>query len=201
MSNIFKINEELASIAVTSTELYSVSNTIHHYYAKNAFMAKLSPIILQVNKSYFVLADLFSPFLDIKSMDEFTHNFDTVHSTFKQQYLMEIAKPRKYCDEIYDDYREMKTLKEAQTKYPLLKTSFARLHLLYDKWIDNDAYLPMAIDRATKLFNNFLTDIGDAKNVDIEDAFLVYQSAMDDFRDYIAISEKKAKAIEQMKVL
>jgi len=198
MSDIFKINEELAAIAVTSTELCSISNTAHYYLNKTDFIRIFSAIILEISKSYIVLTESFTPFYKIESKDSFVKYFNETHHAFKDSYLLEISKPRRYCDNVYESYRDMLQCKEAKTGFPPLKNNFMRLGKLYGKWIDNDAYLAMSIDRALKLKNNWLTDISELKKIDEEDAHFVYRSSLKDFLDYLNITECNVRKINSL---
>jgi len=195
MSDIFRINEELAAVAVTSTELHSISNTVHHYLKKSDFIRDFGNIICEINKSYFVLTESFSDFYTINSEDIFSNAFNATHQAFKDAYLLEINKPRKYCDNVYELYREMLLRKEAKTSFPPLKNNFTRLNNLYEKWIDNDAYLAMSIDRVLKLKNNWLTEIYEMKKIDEEDAYLIFRSSLNDFFHYLNITENNATKI------
>lgn len=198
MSVVFKINEELASVSVTAIELLSVTRTITRFIKSAEFRQSFDGIIDEVNKSYGVLTDSFEPFLQLDSEDAFTQLFDEKHQAFKDNYLMEVSKPRRYCDNVYDDYIAMQQMKEAKTGYPLLKNTFSRLDSLYDKWISNDAYLAMSIDGALKFKNRLLAEIAETKTNDAEDAYVLFSSAFDDFRDYILLIKNKTENVSQL---
>jgi len=200
MSQVFNINEELACIAVTSTELASITNTMVKNIRNKDFIYLFSSIINEVNQSYAVLNNLFSPFCNINNETLFKSDFDEKHKFFKDNYLMEISKPRKYCDNVYDSYVEMQQTKESKTGFPLIKNNFLRLNKLYDKWISNDCYLGMSIDRAAKLENNLLTEIANLKIKDSEDAFINLLSSFEDFNDYLEIIRKNHDKITQVLV-
>ncbi len=198
MSFVFKINEELASVAVTATELYSVTHTITRLIRSPEFVQAFGEIIAEINQSYGVVVASFTPFLELDNEDTFIQSFDDKYKTFKDSYLMEVSKPRRYCDNVYDAYIEMQQMKEAKTSFPMLKDNFSRLDSLYDKWINNDAFLSMSIDGAVKLKNRLLTEIAELKKRDEEDAYMVFSSAFNDFRDYVELIRRKSEGIEQL---
>lgn len=198
MAIVFKINEELASIAVTATELHSVSKTAVQYINSKDFIAQFSAIVLEINRAYSILDGLFKPFCILNTEELFSTEFDKAISNFKNSYLLEISKPRKYYDNIYEAYVGLQQTKEAKTNFPMIKNNFIRLNDLYDKWINNDAYLAMSIDRAIKLENNLLTDIATLKTKDMEDAYFVFRSSFDDFNDYLSLIQNSADNIRKL---
>jgi len=192
MGFVFKINEELAAIAVTSTELLSISRSFTSLVRNNAFVAQFNEIVAEINKSYSVVSDSFNPFYALASEKEFTQRFDTLHEAFNGRYLMEASKPRRYCDNVYDAYIQLQQTKEAKSGFPLLKRNFQRLDSFYDKWITNDNLLAMSIDGVLKLQNRLLNEIAEIKQKDTEDAYIIFSSAFDDFRDYLTLIQIKS---------
>lgn len=195
MEFVFKINQELAAVTVTATELLSVTRTISGLIKDKAFVQLFNGIVAEINKSYGVVVESFSPFYELDSEEAFTRLFDEKYEAFKGRYLMDVSKPRKYCDNVYDAYIQMQQTKEAKTTFPLLKRSFSRLDVFYDKWITNDALLAMSIDVALKLKNRLLTEIAEIKKKDVEYAYIVFSSAFDDFRDYLTLIQTKSAGV------
>lgn len=195
MSFVFKINEELAAIAVTATELLSVTKTITGLIKNDAVVQQFKEIVAEINQSYGVVSDSFAAFNTLDNEQVFAQLFDEQHQNFKDQYLWEASKPRKYCDNVYDAYINLQQTKEAKSSFPILKRSFTRLDTLYDKWITNDALLAMSIDGVLKLKNRLLNEIAEIKKKDPEDAYLIFSSAFDDFRDYLVIIQQKSESV------
>lgn len=198
MSFEFKINQELAVIAVTATELSSVTRTITSLIKAAEFSRTFRGIVAEVNRSYGVVIDSFSPFYELDSEEKFNLLFDERHAAFKGRYLADVSKPRRYCDNVYDAYIAMQHMKEAKTTFPILKRSFVRLDALYDKWITNDAFLPMGIDGVLKLKNRLLNEIAELKAKDAEDAYVVFSSAFEDFHDYIELIENNSASVAKI---
>jgi hypothetical protein len=198
MGFVFKINEELASITVTATELLSITRTITGMVKNEAFVQLFSGIIREINKSYGVVIDSFAPFYELDSEEKFVQRFDEVHQAFKGAYLLDVSKPRKYFENVYDAYIEMQHTKEIKTGFPLLKHTFSRLDDFYDKWITNDAYLTLNIDGGLKLKNRLLNEIAELKRKDEEYAYLSFASALDDFRDYITLIQNKSDTVASL---
>ena len=134
----------------------------------------------------------------LDSEPRFKQLFDDTHQAFKRSYLMDVSKPRRYCDDVYDAYLAMQQTKEAKTTFPLLKRNFLRLDALYDKWINNDAYLPMSIDAVLKLQNRLLNEISELKAKDAEDAYILFSSAMEDLEDYLTLINAKNSCISEL---
>jgi len=198
MSIVFKINEELAAITITATELLSVTRTVSGFIKNPVFIQQFNDIVAEINKSYPVVLDSFSPFYEIDSEEGFLRLFDEKFEAFKGRYLMDVSKPRRYLDNVYDAYIKMQQAKEAKTGFPVLKRTFLRLDVFYDKWVTNDALLAMSIDGVLKLKNRLLTEIAEIKLKDIEDAFIVYSSAFEDFRDYLTMIKNKSDTISRI---
>jgi hypothetical protein len=183
----FKINEELAAIAVTATELLSISRGITALVNNSDFLQQFNEIISEINKSYAVVGNSFAPFYALGSEVAFTQSFNEYHEAFKGSYLLEVSKPRRYCDNVYDAYIQLQQTKEAKSGFPLLKRNFKRLDTFYDKWVTNDNLLAMSIDGALKLQNRLLNEIAEIKQKDEEDAYIVFSSALEDFREYLRL--------------
>ena len=198
MGFVFKINEELATITVTATELASITSTITMFIKDASFRRRIHDIVSQINLSYAVVVESFAPFYQLKSEEAFTRHFDEKFTVFKNRYLMDVSKPRRYCDNVYDAYIQMRQTKEAKTGFPVLKRSFSRLDGFYDKWISNDCLLGMSIDGALKLKNRLLSEIAEVKHKDPEDAYLVFSSAFDDFHDYVELIKTKSESVHRI---
>ena len=183
----FKINEELAAIAVTTTELVSISRGIMGLVKNSTFIRQFNDIITEINKSYIVVGDSFGPFYTLDNEEAFMQSFDEKHDTFKGRYLMDVSKPRRYCDNVYNAYIQLQQTKEAKSGFPLLKRNFKRLDTFYDKWVTNDNVLAMSIDGVLKLQNRFLNEIADIKQKDVEDAYILFSSAFEDFSEYLSL--------------
>lgn len=201
MSFVFKINEELATITVTASELLSVTRTISGFIKNPEFIRQFNAIVSEINKSYPVVLDSFSPFYEIDSEESFVGLFDEKFEVFKSRYLMDVSKPRRYLDNVYDAYIKMQQSKEAKTNFPVLKRTFSRLDTLYDKWVTNDALLAMSIDGVLKLKNRLLTEIGEIKQKDAEYAYIIYSSSFEDFRDYLTMIKSKSDDISKLVIL
>ena len=198
MGFVFKINEELASITVTASELLSITRTITGMIKNEAFIQLFSGIVREINKSYGVVLDSFAPFYELDGEEKFVQRFNEIHQAFKGAYLLDVSKPRKYFENVYDAYIEMQHTKEIKTGFPLLKQTFSRLDEFYDKWITNDSYLTLNIDGALKLKNRLLNEIAELKQKDKEYAYINFSSALDDFRDYIALIQDKSDKVASL---
>jgi hypothetical protein len=198
MGFVFKINEELAAIAVTSTELLSITRALTNLVNNADFIRCFNGIVAEINKSYAVVADSFSPFYELDSEEAFTHLFDAKHEAFKGSYLMDVSKPRRYCDNVYDAYIQLQQTKEAKSGFPMLKRNFERLDAFYDKWITNDNLLGMSIDGVVKLQNRQLNEIAEIKKKDAEYAYIVLSSAWEDFRDYLTLIQTKSDTVSSI---
>ena len=194
----FQINEELANIAITSTELYAASKNIISFVRNDSFKQQFGQIFTEINQAYCVIDNSFSPFCRLHDEESFVANFDALFANFSENYLMEISKPRKYFDNVYEDFIELQQSKEAKSKFPLLKHHYSRFAGLYDKHIDNDAYLAMSIDRVIKLQNQLLNEISNLKAKDPEDAFLLLHAACEDFADYLQIIRVNRERIDAL---
>jgi archaellum component FlaC len=198
MGFVFKINEELSAIAVTATELSSISRNITNLVQNSAFIEQLNDIVAEITQSYGVVSDSFSPFYELVSEQDFEQRFDALHEAFKASYLADASKPRRYCENVYDAYIQLQQTKEAKSRFPLLKRNIERLDKFYDKWITNDNLLAMSIDGVLKLQNRLLNEIAEIKQKDIEDAYIIFSSAFDDFRDYLTLIQSKTAKVSEM---
>ena len=198
MSFEFKITEELSIIPVTAAELLSIARSYQHFVKSPESLLLFNAIIYEISKSYGVVVDILSPFLELDNEDRFSQQFDEQFRQFKESYLFDISKPRRFCDNVYDDYNTLLQSKEAKSKFPMLKRLFTRLDVIYDKWITNDNLLAMSIDNCVKLYNRHLTDIAELKKRDPEDAYLIHQAANDVFIDFVTLIHTLKKQLQQL---
>ena len=76
----------------------------------------------------------------------------------------------------------------------MLKWAVSRLDDYIDKWIDNDTWFMMTLDRIFKMFNRFLLEINDFKRKDSDDAYVIFQLAIRDFATLVnLIKDKRAE--------
>ncbi len=194
----FKINEELATISVTATELSSITSSITGLIKNADFLQKFNEIVAEIDKSYSVVIESFTPFISLDSEELFFRFFDERNEAFKGHYLLDVSKPRKYCDNVYDAYIQLLHTKEAKSNFPPLKRNFERLHTFYDKWVTNDCLLGMSIDGVLKLMNRLLNEIGELKQKDVEDSYAVFASALADFQGYLDQIQAKSDQVMGM---
>ena len=192
MNYIFRINEELSSVTVTATELLSVCKSFSSTVKNDEF--------IEWEKFYAVVTASFAPFYDLDCVESFVEDFDKLHQSFKENYLIDVSKPRKYCDNVYDRYIQLQQTKEAKSSFPTLKRNFQRLDALYDKWISNDNFLGLSIDAILKQKNLLLTQIADMKKKDEEDAWQVFYASFDDFCPYLNFISGKSDEIRKLTV-
>jgi len=196
MSFVFKINEELSVVPATAIELISIIRITNSLVKNPEFQTLLTRIVSEISESYAVVFDLMQPFLELDEESKFSHLFDQRLQIFKETYLYDISKPRRYSENVYDDYIALQQTKEFKSGFPLLKQTIARLDALYDKWITNDNLLAMCIDNGIKLYNRHLAYIVDTKKNDIEDAFLIHSYANDDFYDIVHLIKTKYQQLQ-----
>lgn len=195
MSSVFRINEELSSITVTATELLSICKSFSSTVKNEEFTELFNSIVSEVNQCYGVVTGSFAPFFELDCEQSFIEEFDQRHQTFRDNYLLDVSKPRKYCDNVYDSYIQLQHTKEAKSSYPALKRNFQRLDKLYDKWISNDNFLGLSIDAVLKQKNLLLTQIAELKKKDAEESWQVFYQSFDDFCPYLNFISGKSREI------
>lgn len=198
MSFVFKINEELAVIPVTAIELISITNSFNTIVKNGEFLSLYNAIIAEISQSYAVIDELISPFINLDTETKFTQFFEQIFQSFKERYLFDVSKPRRYCDNIYDDYIALQQTKESQSGFPILKRTFSRLDAFYDRWITNDNWLAMSIDNSIKLYNRHLSEISDINKIDPEYAYEIYRSANTDLFGYLDMIRKKHAQLQEL---
>lgn len=196
----FTITKELANVGVTVTELTSITAIIQSEIKGREFNELFDRVVNELAQTYDVVVDNLVPLLAIATLDEFAQQFDQHYADFKDRYLMEISKPRSYCDEAYETYLVLKTLRETKTQFPLLKRTFDRFDEFIEKWVTNDEWLPMSVDTLFKMIYRLLTEISDTKTKDIEDAYLLYQSAREDFTPHLQLIIAKQETLSALQV-
>jgi hypothetical protein len=82
----------------------------------------------------------------------------------------------------------------------MLKWAVSRLDDYIDKWIDNDTWFMMTLDRIFKMFNRFLLEINDFKRKDSDDAYLIFQLAISDFAALVHIIKDKRAELSQLTI-
>ncbi|WP_078121243.1 hypothetical protein [Thiosocius teredinicola] len=196
----FTITKELANIGVTLSELISITSTVQREIRGKVFNDVFDRMVNELAKTYDVVIDNLTPLLDIETVDDFAAGFDQRYAKFRDEYLIEISKPRSYCDESYETYLELKTLRETKTKFPLLKRTFDRLDQFVEKWITNDEWLAMSVDTLFKMLYRLLTEISDTKAKDIEDAYLLYQSGREAFIAHLGLIADRQEVFDSLRV-
>ena len=183
------ILRELASINATRAELMSISKVVNNEIGQGDFLCRFNRIIDQISKSYDIVTEHLRGFTSLNSEESFVGSFDNCHEAYTACYLKVISKPRHYADDAYEDYLLLKTSKEIQTSYPLLKRTYQRLDQFIDKWITNDAWLAMGIDNLFKRLQTLLNEIADLKKKDPVDAYIVFDSAFRAIESQLSLLE------------
>ena len=195
--------QELASINVALTELYSLTRIINGEIRAGEFHSRFNKIVDDIAKCFDIVTDNLQPFPEIDSEAALLEKFDTLHTDYSASYLKEISKPRIYSDDAYEGYVLLRLQKEIKTGFPLLKRTFERLDKFIDKWITNDAWLAMAIDNLFKRLQTLFNEIAILKKRDPEEAFLIYHNAFRDFKPYLDLisqQQTQLRAITELPV-
>ena len=188
------IVEELATVSMTLTELLAITRNIRVEIKAPEFTELFDHMVGTLAQSYDVVISNFNEFFKIENEEAFSSEFDTMYATYAETYLVEISKPRTYAERAYEDHLELKRMKQSKTSFPLLKRTFIRLDELIDKWADNDVWLAMSIDNMFKRLNHLFKEIVELKAKDVSDAYIIYESAMIDFKSYIdLLSDKRSQ--------
>lgn len=183
----FVVSKELGNIAVTQTEFASVTRTINGEIGPGPFSTLFNTMMGRMADAYAVVTDNMQPFIDIDSEAAFLAGFEDQVAAYRETYLSAISQARTLTVDAYDDYEHLVCMREAKTRYPLLKRTFSRLAELTDKWIANDYWLAMSIDTMFKMLPRLLQEIADLKQKDPADAWVIYQAACADFAPYLAL--------------
>jgi hypothetical protein len=194
----FSVTKELASASTTLIELVALTRAIQQQLPRGDFVNQFNHIMGQLYDCYSVIEDNFKPFLAMDNQNAFDAQFDELYAHYSANFLKEASKARPTVEHIYEYYQELKLLKEFKSTFPMLKWAVSRLHDYIDKWIDNDTWFMMTLDRIFKLFNRFLQEISDFKRKDAEDAFSIYALARGDFALFVTILEQKRAELGQM---
>jgi hypothetical protein len=187
----FVINKELANIGMTLTEFSSVTRIINDEIGPGQFSDLFNTMMGRMANAYDVVVDNLQPFIDLDTEEAFVAGFDALVSKFKDNYLLEISKSRTLTVDAYDDYEHLVCMREAKTRFPLLKRTFTRLAELTDKWIANDYWLAMSIDTLCKMLPRLLTEIAELKQKDPGDAYQIYSAAFSDFDIHLALIKQQ----------
>ena len=187
----FVINKELANIGMTLTEFCSTTRIINAEIGPGDFSNLFNTMMGRMAKAYDVVIDNLQPFIDLDNEEDFIAGFDDLVTRFKESYLLEISKSRTLTVDAYDDYEHLVCMREAKTKFPLLKRTFTRLAEVTDKWIANDYWLAMSIDTLYKMLPRLLTEIAELKQKDPGDAFQIYSAAFSDFDIHLTLIKQQ----------
>lgn len=194
----FSVNKELASASATLVELVSITQAIQTQLGKGEFIGQFNGIMAALHSCYCVIEDNFKPWLAIDSQTSFEERFDGLYEQYAANFLKEASKARPTVEQIYEQYQELKQLKEFKSSFPMLKWAVSRLDDYIDKWIDNDTWFMMTLDRIFKMFNRFLIEIGDFKRKDAEDAFTIFALARSDFTVFVSAVEQKLAELARL---
>ena len=187
----FTITKELASISVTATELAAIGTLVRSQIASRDFLAQFDPLLDSIAGAYDVVTGLLQPFAALRDEADFKRDFAACHTHYKAVYLKEASRPRLFTEQAFQQYQILKTCRELQTGFPLLKRTFTRLDELIDKWIDNDCWLVMNMDTVFKLLHRLLNEFETMRIKDPDEAWLLYRQAFDGFEPYLAILARR----------
>lgn len=195
MSTEFILNKELANIGMTLTEFSRIARIINAEISRGDFSDLFNTMMGRMARSYDVVIDTLQPLTGIDSENAFQADYDTCVDSYKANYLMAISKARALTVDAYDDYEHLKCMREAKTRFPLLKRTFTRLETLADKWIANDYWLAMSIDTLFKMLPRLLQEISELKPRDPEDAYLIYSAALSDMAVHLAVIRQQNEGL------
>lgn len=187
MGREFKVLKELATISATATEFAAVNRILCNELGSPDFRQEYDSLISDIKSTYRVVIDILQPLVDTLDRDVFDKKFTHTYDWYKGHYQAALSEPRVYAEFTFEKNLQFRKRKEVKTSYPLLKATFARLHDLIDKWIDNDIWLAMSIDIVLKQLNLCLDDIAETYKADFEEAYGVYVSCVGGFPPYLAI--------------
>ncbi|HEX4939301.1 MAG TPA: hypothetical protein VFX11_11545 [Candidatus Kapabacteria bacterium] len=191
----FTITKELASISVTATELAAISTLVRGQIGSRDFRGQFDPLLASIAGAYDVVIQLLQPFAALRDAADFNRDFTACHTHYKAVYLKEASRPRLFTEQAFQQYQILKTCRELQTGFPLLKRTFTRLDELIDKWIDNDCWLVMNMDTVFKLLHRLLNEFETMRIKDPDEAWLLYRQAFDGFDPYLAILARHRVAL------
>ena len=187
--------KELATISMTAVEFDAVDNIICSQIGNPSFQQDYNSLMFDITNTYQVVVDNLKSLSQIASEQDFSERYTALSQVFLDSYLKEISQPRVNAEFTYEKYLQFRKLKEVKTGFPLLKLSFARLHDLIDKWIDNDIWLAMTIDSLFKMTARQLNELNELKKRDVEDAFILYQSSIYAYQPYLEIIMTRMRQI------
>lgn len=191
----FNLLKDMGTINSTALELVAVNRLIKSHIGNAAFLAEYDSMVSDINACYQVVIDNLEPFVELQTQADFEAKFEALYRHYIDSYLTEISRPRVHAEFVYEKNLQFRKLKEVKTGFPILKRSFARLHEIVDKWLDNDIWLAMTIDSLFKLLARLLNEINETAAKDTEDAFLVYQGGVLVLADYLAILKQQVEQL------
>lgn len=187
----FVVTKELGNIAATQTEFAAVTRTVNGEIGVGSFSTLFNAMMDKMVGSYDVVVDNLRPLVELDDEVAFKSGFDERATAYRDSYLLQVGKARTLTVDAYDDYEHLVCMREAKTRYPLLKRTFLRLAELTDQWIANDYWLAMSIDTLFKMLPRLLQEVAELKRKDPADAYQIYHSAFADIASYLALIERQ----------
>lgn len=194
----FKINKELASLSNTASEWLSIAEVVNGQIPSGPFHDQFNQMIKELSGCYELMVKNLRQLAELDSEAAFVNGFDGLLEAYRGYYLQEASKPRPFADEAYEIFLDLSLTKEFNTSYPLLHRTFYRLTEFVDKWVTNDAWIVMSSDIVFKTMLRFLQEIETLKKQDSEDAFIVFQSAMNRFLSYADLIDNLKASIDRV---
>lgn len=189
MGTELNLLKELSTITITCGELASVTEILRQEISNPSFQQDFDDLMLDMEGNYEVVLENLLPLLQFHNQQDFTDHFDAISISYSERYLREVSRPRILVENTFHKYLQFRKRKEVQTKYPILRAAFSRLHDYIDKWIDNDIWLAMTIDIVFKYTNNWLQEIVEMKKKDEEMGYRLYQSMQGNFLSQLTLIE------------
>lgn len=187
----FIVTKELGNIAATQAEFASITRIINDDIGPGPFSDLFNRMMSRMADAYAIVIDTLQPLIELDTETAFASGFDERLASYRQTYLLAISKVRTLTVDAYDDYEHLVCMREAKTRFPLLRRTFDRLAELTDKWIANDYWLAMSVDTLFKMLPRLLQEIEDMRAKDPVDAYLIYQAAFGDFHGPLAMLRQR----------
>ncbi|RLT96899.1 hypothetical protein [Ketobacter sp.] len=191
----FTLCKEAASIATTATELAAIQQTLISQIPQAEFQVALASVVAPLTDTYQALVYTLDPLFSIKSESDFHSAFPGAWDQYQQRFKEKNGIPRRCVESAYEAYLVFSQRKEAKTGFPILRRTFDRLVNYIDRYVDNDSWLLMNIDNVYKMLNLLLGEINELNQRDPEEAWFIYDQAMEAVLPFMQIINRRGQAL------
>jgi hypothetical protein len=151
---------------ITVEELQKVSKLLLESTKERRVKAALKSMFNELNKGYsHLVRRVLGPLYEINSVERFDKDFNILRAKFKEMELGAVSCLSEiHCTNVTEQLQKLRESNSWRSAVPGLRRSLARLDLILDQWIENDAVLYQADQSLMNRINSMMDEIAERRS-------------------------------------